>query len=387
MLVRELSSSRNNQGGIVAEFTEEEIKSVQDAYKDIQNGPLSPTQAMVLLTRCKAANADPVAGHIVPQIRNVQGDDNQWIKRMVLVTTIDFLRLVADRTGEYSPGADTQFGAEWPAVDKSGFPGAPVWAKSFVRKFAKNTWHEYSAQAFFREYAQLKRGGGLTTMWAKMPYGMLEKCAEAKALRRGFPNELQGLYSHEEMQQADNDVDTAEPPKFFGEVPRKAAVTGEGGQGGGQQSVPPPPAKPKDAETAIADKFGANVVAVVRNPDAVAVSLPVQPEISSGVFNPPPEEAKAVKSTPIENPVVIPPLSSPPPALPTLQPKKDIAITPAQLTRLVTIQQQCKVSDAELASFLKTVKTADYPDGLTSRRQIPKNVYEIVVGYVEGKKK
>jgi hypothetical protein len=45
------------------------------------------------------------------------------------------------------------------------------------------------------------------------------------------------------------------------------------------------------------------------------------------------------------------------------------------------------VSDAELASFLKTVKTADYPDGLTSRRQIPKNVYEIVVGYVEGKKK
>lgn len=45
-------------------------------------------------------------------------------------------------------------------------------------------------------------------MWAKMPETMIKKVAEAAALRMAFPNELGGIYAHEEMDQAERKTPT-----------------------------------------------------------------------------------------------------------------------------------------------------------------------------------
>ncbi len=49
-------------------------------------------------------------------------------------------------------------------------------------------------------------------MWKRMPHTMLAKCAEALALRKGFPRQLAGLYAKEEMDQAGSPAVLAPDP-------------------------------------------------------------------------------------------------------------------------------------------------------------------------------
>lgn len=112
--------------------------------------------------------------------------------RYVPITSIDLMRSRAAETGELA------------GIDDAAFDGTPAEADF---KATVTVWRivhsqrcSFTATARWSEYYPGDGPGG--AMYRKMPHVMTAKCAEALALRKGFPRELHGVYTREEMDQA-----------------------------------------------------------------------------------------------------------------------------------------------------------------------------------------
>jgi len=138
------------------------------------------------------------------------------------VTSIDFMRIQAHATGECLGISDPAF---------SGTPKGDDFAATVtVKRIVHGQVAEFTATARWSEYKPDQ-----AFMWNKMPHTMLGKCAEALALRKGFPKQLAGLYAREEMDQA------GEETKPVVEAPRAIPADVDASTGEVMDVRPEPP--------------------------------------------------------------------------------------------------------------------------------------------------
>jgi hypothetical protein len=137
------------------------------------------------------------------------------------MTGIELYRNKAHRTGENAGQDDADYG---PTIN-TNLCGAdiayPEWCKVTVYRIVGSQRVPYSARVYWLEtYATAKRDTNKpNAMWAKRPFGQLEKCAEALALRKGFPDAEGAQPTMEEMAGKSLDIDD-EPHARVIEMPR-----------------------------------------------------------------------------------------------------------------------------------------------------------------------
>ena len=145
---------------------------------------------------CQRTGLDPLSKQIYAIKRGGAGGS-----KMTIQVGIDGLRAVAERTGQLD-GSETFFcgpDGEWKDVWLAKEP--PAAAKTIV--YRKGASHPFTAVARFDDF------NAKQNLWLKMPAVMIGKCSECACLRKAFPADLSGLYSVDEMEQAETVTVTA----------------------------------------------------------------------------------------------------------------------------------------------------------------------------------
>lgn len=198
---------------------------------------------MMALAYCKARNLDPFKKpvHIVPMWDSRAGGyvETVW-------PGIAELRTTAFRTKQYAGCDEVEFGP----IAKRAFTGRVKGKEGWEERTVTVEFPEWARMTVYRDlggrvckfvgpkvkwleaYATIGASDIPNDMWQSRPEGQLEKCAEAAALRKAFPEELGNELTADEMagRTLVDEPRSDAPPSRSGPPAPPAAIT-----------APPPP--------------------------------------------------------------------------------------------------------------------------------------------------
>ena len=208
-------------------FTDQQIA----ALRQIGLGANTQADVEVFFHQAKRSGLDPFRREIYMITRKTKNGPKATIQ-----TGIDGFYKIADRVTRATGGT-------WgiPETLWCGPNGQwrDVWLEETPPAAAKVT-VERNGSRFTTVATSAEYNAG-SPMWQKMPARMIAKCAEALAIRRAFPDDLSGLYTSEEMAQADNQA----PAPSRQPVPPQQQGGSRLAQAMGQRPQPQQPAAPQ----------------------------------------------------------------------------------------------------------------------------------------------
>lgn len=182
------------------QFTDEQRKLITDVLCRGAN----PTEIQFFMNVAERLKLDPFKRQIHAMKRKVDGKDV-----MQFMVSIEGLRSIAARCKTHD-GKDAYAGNSKPIFTYKK-DGSLDSAEVTVLRIVQGETRQFTAEVFYDECVQkkglwdnqggrnVKVGEEPNTFWKTRPRGQLGKCAEAAALRKGFPEETGGVYIEDEL--------------------------------------------------------------------------------------------------------------------------------------------------------------------------------------------
>lgn len=167
----------------------------------------------LFMAAAQSYGLDPFRKQIVPVVFS---KNNAERRNMSIIVSRDGLRVIASRCGDYRPASER---AEIITQDELKSPTNPKGILSATVRLSKQDkngdWFPVIGEAYWDEFVPLtavwaenengkRRPTGEEHLdpksnWFKMSIIMITKCAEAQALRAGWPEQFSGVYSEDEI--------------------------------------------------------------------------------------------------------------------------------------------------------------------------------------------
>jgi phage recombination protein Bet len=162
--------------------------------KDATNADLA-----VFMHYCQRTLLDPFSKQIYMIPRREKIND-QWVTKQTIQTGIDGFRVIRDRVCARL-GIEVEYeDTIWYDADgREHTVWLPETPPTACRVVVLKNGKRFPAVLRTAAYMAKDKNGNALAQWRTQPDHQIEKCCEAFALRRAFPNDLGGLYVDEEM--------------------------------------------------------------------------------------------------------------------------------------------------------------------------------------------